>query len=161
MRAIILLILILGMGGSAFAQQLTRYVVASGGGELSTSSGPSLSWTLGEISTENISNGLSLQQGFQQGGLEIAVSIHPSIIPSSAWKVFPNPTDYYLQVETNFTAPWHYELRDVLGRTVLWGEVDQPELRLDLPLLTAGIYWLTVYEKDGSRGSKKLLINQN
>jgi hypothetical protein len=87
--------------------------------------------------------------------------VYPSFVPASAWTVFPNPTDYYLQLETNFTGSWHYELRDALGRTVLWGQTDQPALRVDLPLLTAGIYWLNVYLDDGATAAKKVLINQN
>lgn len=161
MKRIFVLILVLGMGSSAFAQNVSRFVITSSGGELSSADGPGLSWTLGEISTEYIRNGMAIQQGFQQGNLDIVVGINQPSIPSSAWKAFPNPTDYYLQLETNFVDSWRYEIRDMLGRLVLFGKADQPELRIDLPFLKAGVYLVTVYQSNGLTASQKLLINQN
>lgn len=149
------------LGSSAFAQNLSRSVIASGGNYQVSTEGQSLSWTLGELSTEYLQDGPSIQQGFQQAQLDMTVGISSAYIPPSAWRVFPNPTAYFLQLETNFEDTWVYELQDILGRQLLRGTSTAASQRLDLPSLKAGIYLITVRDQIGRTASRKLFINQN
>lgn len=159
-NSLIILSLILFSSG-AFAQNLSRSVVASGGGYLTTSGGPDLEWTLGELTTEYIQNGPSIQQGFQQADLKISVGLSEPFIPSSSWQVFPNPTVDYLQLTTSFTDSWHYELLDMLGRQILQGTAIAASQELRLPDLQAGIYLIRVRNQEGQTAAKKVLIHQN
>lgn len=149
------------LSSSAFAQNLARSVIASGGQYQESADGQSLTWTLGELTTEYLQDGPSIQQGFQQAQLDMTVGLAQVQIPPSDWRAFPNPTAYSLQLKTNFERSWDYELQDILGRQWLRGTATAADHRLDLPTLKAGIYLITVRDQIGRTATKKFFVNQN
>ena len=161
MRNSLMILFLILSGSSAFAQNLTRSVLASGGGYWQSSGGPDLEWTLGELTTEYLQNGPSIQQGLQQAELKITVRLSEPLSPSDSWQVFPNPAVDYLQVETTFTDPWQYKLQDMLGRQILQGTSVVASHQLRLPNLEAGIYLIRVHNQLGHSASKKIFIHQN
>lgn len=145
---------------SGFSQTLSPQVIANGGDQVKHSSGVSLSWTLGELSVEFLDTENSLQQGFQQGNLDITVQTRSDFLPDDQWQAFPNPATYSLQVNTNFDQAWHYALFDGLGRRILSGKNQTALLQLDLPPLTQGLYGIQIRDHWGRVASKKIIIQQ-
>jgi hypothetical protein len=145
---------------SALSQSLSPQVLASGGAQVQDPSGISLSWTLGELSTELLDQGISLQQGFQQGAFSMTVQTQSSFLSDDQWQAFPNPVRYTLQVSTSFDQVWHYALFDGLGRGVLSGKNQTPFLQIDLPPLAQGLYWLQIRDASGRLAHKKIFIQQ-
>jgi hypothetical protein len=160
MKTYLLLLTLLFFGRSGFSQTLSPQVIANGGDQVQHPSGISLNWTLGELTTELLGTGIRLQQGFQQGDLDISVHTKSRFFPKDQWQAFPNPASYSLQVSTNLNQDWHYALFDGLGRGVLSGKNTTSFLHIDLPSLTQGLYWVQIRDASGRVASKKIFIQQ-
>lgn len=143
------------------AQNLSRDLVTSAGDfSKNQDTGISVSWSLGEVSTEFIGHGISIQQGFQQGELDIVVqTIQPALLASN-WQAIPNPANYYLDIHTDFKQEWHYQMYNIMGQVILQDKSISGKIRVDLPALKAGLYLIAVHNGDGVRSSKKILIQQ-
>ena len=97
-----LLCLAIAVQGGLCAQNLSLNVLANAG-ELQENNGFTLSWTLGEIATETLSNDFTLTQGFQQSLPVISnlIVIPNSVVTASKIEVtaFPNPCINHLNIE--------------------------------------------------------------
>lgn len=155
------LFLLMGCSVGAFAQNLSQSVAAAAGDySKNLQTGHSITWTLGELTTEFLQQEVNLQQGFHQGDLQVVVQTAQSFLPSSAWEAFPIPTDYYVKIRTDFARSWQYEIFDMLGKKILQGTAHQPTIQIDLPKLEAGIYFIQIKNSSGISSSKKLIIQQ-
>ena len=65
---------------------------------------------------------------------------------STNLKVYPNPASLFLTIETSRFHS-NYEIRSVLGELVLSGKMNSSKHRVDVRLLTNGIYLLKVADK--------------
>ena len=58
--------------------------------------------------------------------------------------IYPNPADDYIMIERSTDARTTYVLSTMMGQTVLSGSVDISKYRLDLKIIPAGIFILTI-----------------
>ena len=143
------------LGGSIFSQTVTPNVVAVQGG-FNTSPAGSVSWTIGELSTESYSTTSNyITQGFQQPKLSIA-SLVPSIDLHSQIAVYPNPVSSDLTV--NFKNPGfekaNIEIIDVQGKKLLSEKVNNAmnmKTNYSFENYPAGIYLLNISDESGSK----------
>ena len=127
-------------------------VVATAGDFFSSSSG-SLSWTLGEVSTETLQKSIGiLTQGFQQPheatvtGLEVNLNL----------SVYPNPVREFLFVKTTEAGEYLLELFNLQGQRV----IDQHsyadasvQLRIDMKETRNALYLLRITNKSTGKSS--------
>src|SRR6056297_2256599 len=98
------------------AQDLDQNVSGTAGAYSENANG-SLSWTIGETVVETVSDGTTtLTQGFQQGNLSVTTLIEQPEL-SSTLKVYPNPVENILHVETDKKG-MDYQLLNINGQTV-------------------------------------------
>lgn len=157
----------------SFSQGIERDVIASSGDYFEVGS-VSLSWTLGEVMEENYStNGAGeLSQGFHQRPLnrslilafifgflsdteaveETDLSTNEVIKMEDAgfsFRVYPNPAKSFINIE--WSGPWEddleFEMKDMLGRQLLIGELLNEFTHLDISSLQSGMYILHIQSK--------------
>ncbi|MCK4464729.1 MAG: T9SS type A sorting domain-containing protein, partial [Bacteroidales bacterium] len=118
MKNYLLIILVLTASVSVKAQQLE--VVANSGEFYENSSG-SLSWTLGEVVIETLSEtNFILTQGFQQSKLTVT-AINDLQTSGIELSVYPNPTNSFLfiEVKTDKQRDLQINLFDLNGKLIL------------------------------------------
>lgn len=148
-KYIIILTVLLESAFYLCAQSLTPAVVASGG-DYFASSEASLSFTIGEMATQNfLSDSLYLTQGFQQT-FRISTLVE-SPVGSPDIKVYPVPATYFLNVqfEANEDIDHVVTLYDMQGTQILRQEVHASMVKLDLHTLPAAGYVLQISERKG------------
>ena len=123
------------------AQSLTPSVIALAGGYEKTTSGVSVSWTLGEPIVDPLRSGnVVLTQGFQQPDLKVTTGFEdPTFLYDL--QVFPNPTSSDLTIETAFQRELTYRLVDIQGKVLKEGTLSQKST-LPLVALPQGVYAL-------------------
>ncbi|HRW63740.1 MAG TPA: T9SS type A sorting domain-containing protein [Bacteroidales bacterium] len=152
MKKILLIIIALIIGGVAYSQTISSYVVASAG-ESAENGNISISWTLGEVAVETLeSSSITLTQGFQQGYFEIT-SIDESITGNITLKVYPNPAAEFIWVamETVDIKVATIEIFDIDGKRVYnqkWHLIDG-EKQILLNGFSASQYILRVSDETG------------
>ncbi|MEM6377109.1 MAG: T9SS type A sorting domain-containing protein [Bacteroidota bacterium] len=163
MKPILFMILImLCTSIGIFGQTVSRSVISSGGEQKNDpASGLQLSWTIGEISTELLENQSTLQLGFQQAEIDILVNVQSKLLPDALWKVFPNPADFMVEIQCPFAGQWQYFLTDPLGQTVISGYSNDQSHQVELPMISDGLYLLTIQKDQKQIATRKLFILQN
>lgn len=142
---------------SAFAQNS----VNASGGNTSSSSG-NISFSIGQVFSETISNGTnSVSQGVHQP-FEIStlgVDHNPNI--SLEMRIYPNPTTSTVFLKTGKQALQNadYQIFDVSGKLISKGKLLQTETAIDLSKNASGTYILIV--SDSSQKLKTLKIIKN
>lgn len=135
--------LISGLPFISVSQQISQAVICSGGESLSNST-YSLEFTIGEISTEYLSNtNYILTQGFLQGTLS-GIGLNEKIIDDANIQVFPNPATNYVRLNSSAGEnPDWIELRDIRGSVILRIPFNTNPLQLDVSQLHSGLYTIT------------------
>ncbi len=124
------------------AQDLDQNVTATAGAYSENANG-SLSWTIGETVVETVSDGTnSLTQGFHQGNLSVTTFIEKTEL-SSNLKVYPNPVENILNVETDKTG-MDYQLLNINGKKVSNGKLENTTQEINFFDLPAGTYFLKI-----------------
>lgn len=124
------------------AQDLDQNVTATAGAYSENATG-SLSWTIGETVVETVSDGTNtLTQGFQQGNLSVTTLIKKTEL-SSNLKVYPNPVENILHVETDKTG-MDYQLLNINGQAVSNGKLENMTQEINFSDLPAGTYFLKI-----------------
>jgi hypothetical protein len=155
MKALTITIAGLFVCGFLASQELKPDVIAAAGDYFKNStSGVSISWTLGEIATETLApNGSSviLTQGFQQP------NYGPTWVPAIKdfdfeIKVYPNPTTDYIKIELrdNLEIEMNVDMYDAIGRKLIATKMESgvTEKTIDVLNLRAGIYFLKLTSTD-------------
>lgn len=95
-------------------------------------------------------------------GAESGQDVTKSRIKTLAdWQVYPNPAQHRVWIEGASTSSLaQIQLYDRLGRIVLsWGGSASNKQELILPAeLSAGVYFMVLEEADGSRCTRKLIV---
>jgi len=60
------------------------------------------------------------------------------------FKIYPNPTEDILTVETNESGYYRVELSHLNGRTIITDQFDSSNYQIDLSSLENGIYLITI-----------------
>jgi 1,4-alpha-glucan branching enzyme len=84
-------------------------------------------------------------QRLHQPNYDIITGIEDSYLETMI-EVFPNPAIEYLNlmINANFTSGTSWEIRDILGKAVLSGELDTPDQRIDISTLSHGVHFISV-----------------
>ena len=145
MKNYLLLILVLTASVSVKAQQLE--VVATSGDFYENSSG-SLSWTLGEVAIETLSEtNFILTQGFQQSKLTLT-AINDLQTLGIELSVYPNPTNSFLliEVKTDKQRDLQINLFDLNGKLILQKKIIVNKQTVHMQNYKPSIYILKVTE---------------
>jgi len=141
----------------SFPQTVFRNVVASGGNSITTS-GYSISSTIGQIPFKTLCETTNaLTQGFEQPATKVIVN------PGEFIQVFPNPVVDYLNVVFSFTAEKDFvisifslsgsELQSTLARHIQSGVL----YTIDFSSIPSGMYLLHIYEKSAENRLFKVI----
>ena len=134
---------------------LSPQVISSGGG-YTEGTGLSLSYTIGEIAVETLTQGsLILTQGFQQP-LDLGTFNPESLYPDWQVKTWPNPVvkDLFLQLGPDIQKDLILETYDLTGKLHIARKINAPldsdPYTLDLSNLNQGMYILNIRSTDYS-----------
>ena len=153
-KSFLLLVPAAGISYCATAQQLSPELVSSAGGS-ATAAGVVLDWSLGEVAVETVSTATTLYtQGFHQPTLQVvALARAPDAAPGPLFSAAPNPVESVLTVfmPANLPEEVQLSLTDASGRllTTQLSLPHQAQQQLSLVDLAAGLYFLSVRNKDG------------
>ncbi len=124
------------------AQDIDQNVIGTAGAYSENATG-SLSWTIGETVIETVSDGTNtLTQGFQQGDLFVTNLIEQLEL-SSNLKVYPNPVENILHVETD-KKDMDYQLLNISGQAISNGKLKNTNQVINFSDLPAGTYFLKI-----------------
>ncbi|MFW5761044.1 MAG: T9SS type A sorting domain-containing protein [Cyclobacteriaceae bacterium] len=124
------------------AQDLDQNVKGTAG-NYSESGTASLNWTIGETVVETVSDGTNtLTQGFHQGNLSVTTLIEKTELISNL-KVYPNPVENILHVETDKIGV-DYQLLNINGQAVSNGKLENKNNEVKFSDLPAGTYFLKI-----------------
>lgn len=117
--------------------------VVSPGGETQTISGYEISWTLGEVAIETVSDETTiLSQGFQQSNLEVNPQTGIQLVGIDL-KVFPNPTENFINVQFGQAMEKvSYEIYNNMGSLVAKNEITSTNTKLNFTSYASGQYIL-------------------
>lgn len=122
--------------------------------------GPNAAPTFGNLNSDNY---LDLIIGNERGGLsfyygKVGEAPTTSINEKAEleWKVYPNPFGETLFIEHSFTQKTSYVIRDISGKTVLNGTLENNRIQTDE--LSNGVYLFTILSKN--KVSTKKIIKQ-
>jgi hypothetical protein len=143
MRHLGILILLLGLGSSAFGQSLRNQNMGAMGSSASTASGGLyLQQSVGQSSVTGTfaTSSAYLSQGFLRG----VVALSKELLPPFAVIAFPNAfaDQLRLRFTTDHSEATQVQVYDSQGRKV-YEQLHQPidrEIELQLPFLATGIY---------------------
>lgn len=133
----------------SYGQSLEQFVIGSAGNFSTTSSGSTLSWTVGEplVTTEN-GNSAILTQGFQQTIVVNPLSTNLTLNQTINLHVFPNPTLEQITLEKERNIPLNAELLDILGQSIGHYSLIENQTIISLETLPAATYLLCVRDLD-------------
>lgn len=114
-----------------------------------------IEYTLGEPFTiTSLSNGKRINSGFIQPDFNLPIS-NPSggTTNTSALNaiIFPNPTDHYISIQTNFAPDLHFDIQliDLNGKLISIYRMSSNLLRINNLSLPSGLYFLNFYDSYG------------
>ncbi|WP_296381873.1 T9SS type A sorting domain-containing protein [Winogradskyella sp.] len=117
--------------------------ILSSGSESMSSSGK-VTYSVGLIHYKE-ANGLG---GSSSAGAQIPYEVSQVLniddFSNSISKVFPNPTENYLNIHLNTIENLKYQLIDLSGRTITLGELNTLQSKIELTSLETSIYILNI-----------------
>lgn len=145
----------------ANAQYLTPQVISSSGGFYSNASG-SLSFTTAEMSAVATYSNASviLTQGFQQAW-DFNTSASQHFDPDLSPVVYPNPSDGYFYLVSNFTSGIHIGIKiiDMIGNEILLKEIllenNINVVPINMTTAAEGIYLISIETSGIAGGPEK------
>ncbi|HMQ61953.1 MAG TPA: T9SS type A sorting domain-containing protein [Flavilitoribacter sp.] len=161
MKPILITVLILFLGFSAWSQSIERAVVGSAG-KVEAAPDLRLEWTLGEVAVHHYAPG-RLNEGFHQPALQVQPYI--AIAPEAGlFEVFPNPAGAVLHVRGELPEEKQAFIRllDGAGKTAgsplpARGSFDQ---EFDLSAYPPGMYNLVITDAGGKVIRTERIIKQ-
>lgn len=132
----------------SFGQSIERFVTGSTG-NFKSAGNYSISSTTGEAVVPTFEMSYILTQGFQQPDYEISTGTDERQSPDVVATIYPNPVSGWmvLSIRSGDAVNYHYEITDVLGRTVSLYSVfeqknDNARIVFDMSGLASGVYFL-------------------
>lgn len=137
----------------ASAQSIGSYNISTTGKSAMNEDG-GLYFAIGEPINTVIGDGeIIIAQGFLQVAIASGTSQTEEILLSTL-KVFPNPSNYELNIELlEFTGDYNVSLFNILGQELAKTKMDTTHQKIDMSSLSPGSYYLQVYNKEKSLGS--------
>lgn len=149
----LLISLLLTVSALTFGQNIDRDVVSTAGDHYQ-SNNASLSWTLGEVASEPLTNNTNtLSQGFHQGNLFVS-AIEDELDLDFSIKAYPNPVLDILIVETQ-DLDNKYQIIDLHGEVIKNGIITSEKEEIDFTGLSSGIYFLSISGNETHKVIKK------
>lgn len=133
----------------SYAQSLEQFVISSAGNFSNTSTGTTLSWSVGEpmISTES-SNTAILTQGFQQPIDVNPLSVDIKLNQDIRLQVYPNPTSEQITFQKETDKTLKAELFNMLGKSIGHYSITQRQTNISLQHLPSATYLLRIQDLD-------------
>lgn len=149
------LLTLLLIGSYSFGQQS---VVTTGGDIISSAQG-TISFSVGQVATNYISNGATINEGVQQPYEFFSVLSIDKVETSLSLDVFPNPTAGIIFLKSMDPIDATIEIFDESGRLVLH-ELKQniQQTQIDLTAFSRGIYTVKV---SGTTSTQTIKIIKN
>jgi len=147
--AVVLVLTLVWLAPRADAQQLDDVLVSAFAEAQSPGNG-SICWTLGELMVELYANGDALDQGFLQIDCLLTDATEPAgeLGTMPAIRIYPNPVETGLTIQTEVFGRYRAEVFDVHGRSRVVQAFAGDKTRLDVSNLPGGIYLLRVILDD-------------
>ncbi|MCT4628505.1 T9SS type A sorting domain-containing protein [Winogradskyella sp.] len=151
MKKILLCFAIMGFTFQLSAQEN----VLSAGNESESSNGK-VTYSVGLIHfKEATGTGGSSSTGTQIP-FEVSEVLKVEAFKNLVTKVFPNPTDNFLNIHLNSVDNLEYQLIDLSGRKVTSGELNKLESKIELSSLETSIYILNIMKNNSIISSYKI-----
>ena len=150
----------LALSSAAYAQNMARSVLGAAGTTYVQPSFGDLHFTVGEVATGRLENGLVLTEGFHQTYTSISVGTRDAGNLDVDITLYPNPTIDVLNVELAERIDGHLEVYDQLGRRVVQTPITQQLHQLDFTALAAGQYVVRVRDDSGRSGAYHIIKAQ-
>ncbi len=147
-----LLIIILALTASfGFSQTtLVKSSISSGGGS-TTQGNTYLVYTMGETFVQEANQGSThLSEGFIGPDLAAILGIE-DYTQLEGVRVFPNPVKNFLSIELPEYNKYEIHLFDMTGKELINTSVDNDQMQYDLSQLRAGIYLLSVIDRENKK----------
>lgn len=138
-------------GTQAHAQSsIDRQVAGAAGQMLTSASGASLIFTIGETAIQELAAGGTLAQGFHQVQVEksTTLSTHVAARPTIQVEVYPNPVSDLLHIQSE--APLMATLLDLQGKVVVPASAISPAVTIEVKRLSPGTYILRTHLQNGA-----------
>lgn len=145
---------------SASAQNLPRTVIGAAGTTYVQPAFGDLHFTVGEVATSRLENGLVLTEGFHQTYTSLLVGTRDRGDLAVEITLFPNPTLDVLNVELAERIDGRIEVYDQLGRRVSETPITQRAHQLDFTALADGPYVVRVRDGSGRSGAYQVIKAQ-
>ncbi|MFK7951763.1 MAG: T9SS type A sorting domain-containing protein [Ekhidna sp.] len=159
-RYLVFLFLISATYSSAHSQNTSQQVIATAG-DVSTSDGTQLSWTIGQtVASSSSNNSIFLNEGFQQSEV---ITIELGATPEAQHiTIYPNPTVDYIQLQASQNrGSASYQLASLKGEILLEElEADfSKENKLNMIDFADGVYLLTIKTENQAIKQFKIIKN--
>lgn len=135
----------------------TQQSVNSSGGDVVSSQG-SVSFSVGQVSTNYIENGDALNEGVQQP-YEIFHVLSVNKSDELSWEIFPNPTEGIIYLTSKDIIDADIEIFDESGRLILNEQLKGiQQSKIDLTSYARGVYTIKI-NKNSSIQSIRIIKN--
>ncbi len=155
-KTIPMLILGMTLSGISCAQESVN-----SSGVNASGSGGNVSYSIGQLTFNEYSNGTgSVAQGVQHAYEIVTLSVMDSGLDISV-NVFPNPTvdQLTLSVTNQTQLALTYELRDLNGKLIAEGKVEDNQTSIDMQAFTPASYFMNVISNQQTIQSFKIIKN--
>ena len=167
MKRIFLITLFSAIVISGIAQYNYQSQISSAG-DFYESSNFSLSWTLGEITTETlVGSEFILTQGFQQSELTVIGIDESSINNDYSILIYPNPSYGIVHLVINpielnpSDVPNRYHLYDIQGKLLLNEPILENKTLIDLQKYSGSLYYVRLHNTESHHNSTHIIQKLN
>lgn len=152
---------------SATAQYNYQSQISSAG-DFYESANYSMSWTLGEISTETlVGSNFILTQGFQQSELTIIGIDEPTLNNEASFVIYPNPSYgivYLVVGQAGFNSsevPNRYLIYDIQGKLLVNKQISETKTLINLQQYSGSLYYLKLFNSESHYNSTHIIQKLN
>ena len=150
--------LIVGIGLTGLKAQQS----ISASGKDASGSGGSVNYTVGQVDyISATSSGGQIFQGVQQPYEIFAVGINELSNISLTYKVYPNPTVEFLDLDIADGSTEHLSLSitDINGKVLLQNDIIENKTKISMQSFTTGTYFLQITDKNKKLKTFKIIKN--
>lgn len=123
----------------------TQQSVNSSGGDIISSAQGTISFSIGQVSTNYIENGDAINEGVQQPYEIFHVLSVNKPEAQALWEIFPNPTDGIIYLKSPDIIDAEIEIFDESGRLILNEQLKSiQQSQIDLTSYARGVYTIKI-----------------